>query len=189
MSGNGAASMREGDRRVQKTRAALRAAFGDLLLTRPYADFGPAEIAERADVGRSTFYEHFQGKDDLLVQSTLPILEPLAASCGGPDLGVERRLVALLDHTWENRRFVRPMLAERPQALLVRALAERIAAVLAARPGGADTGRAALAGGAVAAAQLALLGDFLSGRTGAPASELARRLQVMSRAAASALVD
>lgn len=189
MSGNGAASAAEGDRRVQKTRAALRAAFGDLLLSRPYTDFGPAEIAERADVGRSTFYEHFQGKDDLLVQSTLPILEPLAASCVGPDVAVDARLVALLEHIWENRRFVRPMLADRPQALLVRALGERIAAVLAGRPDGADAGRAALAGGAVAAAQLALLGGFLSGRTGAPAAELAKRLQVMSRAAASALVD
>ena len=54
------------DRRQRKTREAIFTAFVELLSKK---DFGPitvGEIIDRADVGRATFYAHFETKDYLL---------------------------------------------------------------------------------------------------------------------------
>ncbi len=54
------------DRRVRRTRNALREALIELIVERGYGATTVADIAERADVGRSTFYVHFADKEDLL---------------------------------------------------------------------------------------------------------------------------
>lgn len=54
------------DRRQRKTREAIFNAFTDLLSQRNVAQITVAEIIERADVGRATFYAHFETKDYLL---------------------------------------------------------------------------------------------------------------------------
>lgn len=56
------------DRRVGKTRGAIQSAFQSLLLEQSYASITVQDILDRADVGRSTFYAHFDGKGDLLRQ-------------------------------------------------------------------------------------------------------------------------
>jgi AcrR family transcriptional regulator len=53
------------DRRVLRTQGALHAALVRLIEKRGYAAIGVAEICAEAGVGRSTFYAHFTGKDDL----------------------------------------------------------------------------------------------------------------------------
>jgi len=55
------------DRRSQRTRRLLVQALIDLLRERDYDQIGIGDIIERADVGRSTFYAHYEDKDDLLV--------------------------------------------------------------------------------------------------------------------------
>jgi len=54
------------DRRTQNTRAELHDALASLVHEKPYDDIVVKEILARADVARSTFYEHYRGKDDLL---------------------------------------------------------------------------------------------------------------------------
>lgn len=54
------------DRRVQRTRRALRDAFLALMAERGWDDVSVQSICERADIGRSTFYVHFQSKEELL---------------------------------------------------------------------------------------------------------------------------
>lgn len=56
------------DRRQRKTRKAIYAAFEQLLLEQHYSSITVAQIIERADIGRSTFYAHFATKDELLDQ-------------------------------------------------------------------------------------------------------------------------
>lgn len=56
------------DRRQRRTRRAIYAAFEQLLLEQHYRDITVAQIIERADIGRSTFYTHFDTKDELLNQ-------------------------------------------------------------------------------------------------------------------------
>ena len=54
------------DRRQKKTRDAIFKAFIDLLSKKHYNQVTVGEIIERADVGRATFYAHFETKDYLL---------------------------------------------------------------------------------------------------------------------------
>ncbi len=54
------------DRRKRKTREAIFDAFTQLLSEKNYAQITVGEIIERADVGRATFYAHFETKDYLL---------------------------------------------------------------------------------------------------------------------------
>jgi len=54
------------DRRVQKTRKLLQDALIELVAEKGYESVTIREILDEANVGRSTFYVHFQDKDQLL---------------------------------------------------------------------------------------------------------------------------
>ncbi len=54
------------DRRVQKTRKLLQDALIELVAGKGYESVSIREILDKANVGRSTFYAHFQDKDQLL---------------------------------------------------------------------------------------------------------------------------
>ena len=54
------------DRRQRKTRQAIFSAFAELLSLKKYSVITVGDIIKKADVGRSTFYSHFDTKDYLL---------------------------------------------------------------------------------------------------------------------------
>ncbi len=55
------------DRRIQRTRQLLLNALIELILEKGYPGITVQDIIDRANVGRSTFYFHFQDKEDLLL--------------------------------------------------------------------------------------------------------------------------
>ncbi len=55
------------DRRVQRTRALLNDALMQLIREKGYDSVTIEDITERANLGRTTFYLHYQSKDDLLL--------------------------------------------------------------------------------------------------------------------------
>lgn len=54
------------DRRQRKTREAIFNAFITLLSKKDYGQITVGEIIDQADIGRATFYSHFETKDFLL---------------------------------------------------------------------------------------------------------------------------
>lgn len=55
------------DRRVRRTRQLLQEALLALILKKGFDAITVQEVIDRANVGRSTFYAHFQDKEDLLL--------------------------------------------------------------------------------------------------------------------------
>ncbi len=55
------------DRRVRRTKQRLDEALESLIVEKGYDKTTVQDIIDRADVGRSTFYAHYETKDDLLV--------------------------------------------------------------------------------------------------------------------------
>jgi AcrR family transcriptional regulator len=55
------------DRRVRRTHKSLHEALIALVQEKNYDDITVQDVLDRADIGRSTFYAHFQDKDELLL--------------------------------------------------------------------------------------------------------------------------
>lgn len=167
------------DRRVVRSRQALTDAFMDLVLERPYDDFTVGDVIERAGIGRSTFYEHYRNKDDLLRHAMGGVLEALAnMPTSAHD---EERLTVWLTNIGDNKRLGRIMLAGPVRVHLVRALAGLIEERL---PHG---GPAKLAALQMAEAQLGLINAWLSGAAGASVETVIGLLVRSARAMAGAV--
>jgi AcrR family transcriptional regulator len=107
-------------KRSVHTRNALLSAFRDLVMDKPYDELTVADIVGRAHVGRSTFYEHFSGKDGLLAASIAAPFSALADTVGVNDN--VPRLVELLEHFWAQRRLARELLVGATRDKSVRVL-------------------------------------------------------------------
>ena len=90
------------DRRQQKTRQAIFQALSGLLTEKRFHQITVEEIAQRANIGRSTFYAHFETKEELLAQMCREIFSHvLAPRLEGEDthgFSLERDPYALVTH-------------------------------------------------------------------------------------------
>jgi AcrR family transcriptional regulator len=65
------------DRRIRRTRRLLEAALLDLVDEQPYPSITIRDITDRADIGYATFFRHYDGKDDLMLQIFSRIVQDL----------------------------------------------------------------------------------------------------------------
>lgn len=94
------------DRRQQKTRRAIFDAFRRLLEKKRYDRITVQEIIDEADVGRSTFYAHFETKETLLEAMCSEVFFHVFAKdpCpwSGRDHDLAGKLAHVLFHVKEN---------------------------------------------------------------------------------------
>ena len=91
------------DRRQQKTRTAIYDALTTLLKKRRFEDITVQEIIDKANIGRSTFYSHFETKDRLLEQMCDEIFTHVFSESLTPEKSHDfstnhEELKALLEH-------------------------------------------------------------------------------------------
>lgn len=168
----------EPDRRQEKTRQAILTAFTELLFTQDYADVTIAAVAARANVGRSTFYEHFKTKNDLLKRAVRPLFAIVATAVDAPEAAPD--LVAILHHFRENHALARVLFYDNTRNILLRSLASADEARL---PEVTRLPKVLLAA-QIAAAQFALLEPWILGQSTLSAEALAAALCRTSRALA-----
>ena len=115
------------DRRVQRTQQQLRGALISLIREKGFEELTVQDIIDRANVGRATFYAHFDNKDDLLVSG----LEELRASLKDRQrvalarrATVDQKLFAfsheIFAHTNEHRDLFRAMAGKESGAIIQR---------------------------------------------------------------------
>ena len=116
------------DRRQKKTRNAILKAFGELLEKRRYERISVQDIIEKADVGRSTFYAHFETKDALLKALCSDIFDHIfeGEACEYPlkNEGLEATLAHILWHLKEHQTNVMGLLASESGELLMQYVKE-----------------------------------------------------------------
>lgn len=117
------------DRRIQKTKKYLAEALLQLIGEKGYDAVTVQDIIDRADVGRSTFYSHYENKEQLLVGNINFQRElmdtPLDDDQNYP-MGIN--LVYLFNHTREHLKAVHAMLGTRGLDILAAHFSALIAA-------------------------------------------------------------
>jgi len=105
------------DRRIARTEAAVIGAFERLLDEKGYARMTVQDILDTANVGRATFYAHFQGKEGVMEAFVAGVIEHVSAPAGaepGHDFtgrgGMEAQIEHALRHVAEHGHAVRALL-------------------------------------------------------------------------------
>ena len=85
------------DLRIRKTRRAIRSGLVKACEAKPYERVSVADICRASMVSRTTFYDHYTGKDALLIEVVSFLLEDIAPALKGlwfDEGGAEARVVA-----------------------------------------------------------------------------------------------
>lgn len=171
---------RKSDRRVERTQSALLQAFVGLVIEGNYRAITIGHIVDRANVGRSTFYEHFQTKDEILLASMGWMFSILAETID-PD-APPAELDNLVGHFWANRQLANIILAPPIEGKLRRALASRLEDCLGAGSRGrTDPTSIKIAAVRIAAGQLGLLAAWTKGEVSANTASICDAIRHLSR--------
>ena len=103
------------DRRARRTERNLLAALHSLISEKGYDGVTVQDIADRADVGRSTFYAHFENKDKLHLSAFNEVREAVLRdgeeTSEGDKIGTDFNFnsLPLFQHAHASRRFYRAL--------------------------------------------------------------------------------
>lgn len=106
------------DRRLQKTKQAIFGAFDRLIVKRDYAKISVQNIIDEANIGRSTFYEHFETKDELLRQKCTDLFEHIFSPHGtekthefAANSTFEQKITHILYHLLDDKNVIKGILS------------------------------------------------------------------------------
>ena len=131
------------DRRQQKTRAAIFRAFNKLLEEKHFNNITVQEILDKANVGRSTFYSHFETKDALLKEMCTDIFDHIFShelysetshDFSLSDHGLQEKITHLLYHLKDNKGNVLGILSGESGDLFMRYFKEYLATLFGQYP-------------------------------------------------------
>jgi len=104
------------DRRAARTQRALHGALMSLILRKGYEAVTVQDIIDEADVGRSTFYSHYTGKEDLLRKGFQTLRAELAEAqrttgtkAGGPQDKPLGFSLAMFEHAGDYKHIYRAL--------------------------------------------------------------------------------
>jgi AcrR family transcriptional regulator len=106
------------DARIKRSRQLLREALVTLIEEKGYERLTVRDITDRAALNRSTFYLHYQDKEDLLRQTAKEVLDELRACFKTPEHiplkdDISPTLIRLFEHVEQNGDFYQVMLSEK----------------------------------------------------------------------------
>jgi AcrR family transcriptional regulator len=162
------------DRRVVRTRQAIVEAVTRLIFSKGVASVSMASVADAANVGRSTLYEHFKNKDELLAASIAPLFDALAHGCVAIDDDPE--ILSLVTHFWGGRAFAPSMLQGRAGQVIRRIMIDSFERALVRHAASTkkriSTTQTRLAAIYMAQGTIGILLDWLTGRVAGSATEI-----------------
>lgn len=133
------------DPRTRRSRAALEAALRELIAERDLARISISDVTKRADVNRSTFYEHYTDLEDLAASACTGLFDELvvSASVSGRALVIDGQpahnpLSGLFAHVAAHAHLYRTLLGPDGSARLINHLLQRITAGAHVRRGSAE---------------------------------------------------
>ena len=112
------------DRRIQRTRQLLHGSLMALIQEKGFEALSVQEIIDRANVGRATFYAHFDSKEDLLASGIETLRESLkerqrhARSADASDERLFAFSREVFTHANEHRTVFRVMVGKRSGAVV-----------------------------------------------------------------------
>ncbi|WP_318508720.1 TetR/AcrR family transcriptional regulator [Bacillus sp. T3] len=127
------------DRRQQKTRDAIFKAFSKLIEQKRYRNITVQEIIDEANIGRSTFYAHFETKDELLKAMCTDIFSHVFSDELVPENthdfsseynGIDAKLTHILHHLKDSKRNIVGILSCESGELFMRYFKEYLTAML-----------------------------------------------------------
>ncbi len=120
------------DRRIQRTRQLLLNSLIELILEKGYEAITVQDIIDRANVGRSTFYSHFQDKEDLLLSGFERLGDVFESfrNQTSPETTSWGFSLALFQHAEEQRSVFKALLGKRAGVVVLNRIQKALIAML-----------------------------------------------------------
>ncbi len=187
--------MTKTDRRVERTSELLQKALIELIGERGYDAITIQDIVDRAKVGRTTFYLHYNGKDELFLscheaivrEFHIGLLHPLSREeLLSPEIPPD--MTSAYQHLEEGRALLYPIFQGKDSQLILQQIRDRSAREIEANLHAAFAGAESaipldLLANYLAGAQIALLQWWLEKRRYHSADALTQTLHRLQRAA------
>jgi AcrR family transcriptional regulator len=117
------------DRRIQKTKKLLTEALIDLILLKGYQNVTIQDILDKANVGRSTFYNHYENKELLFIDGPRNLgLSLFSEEAKNPNLPTKKiTFYPLFQHVSKNLSLAKALFGEKSGNIMLESFTEQIA--------------------------------------------------------------